>query len=219
MNDTELVTIVRESFTGVHATTPPDQIARRGRTVRARRRSPLAAGAVALAAGAAAAVFAVTARPPVQPPQPAQPGNAQLAAWTVTRQADGTVRVTIRQLMDPAGLQARLRAVGVPATVTPIGEPNPSCRTYPASKALLARVFTSTFEVTPPSRQLQANLPQQVPGLVTVLLIHPTALPAGTGVQIMASFAPVVSSGATHTQHGTIQRPTLVYASQACTGS
>lgn len=219
MNDTELITIVRESFTGVHATTPPDQIARRGRTVRARRRRPLAAGAVALAAGTAVAVFALTARPPAQPPQPTQPGSDQLAAWTVTRQPDGTVRVTIRQLMDPTGLQARLRAVGVPATVTPIGEPNPSCRTYPAGKALLARVFTSTFEFIPPSRQSQSNTPQQAPGLVTVLLIHPAALPAGTGVRITASFTPVVSSGATRTQHGTVQRPTLVYASQACTGS
>lgn len=57
------------------------------------------------------------------------------------------------------------------------------------------------------------------PGLVTVLLIHPAALPAGAGMRITASFTPVVSSGATRTQHGTVQRPTLVYASQACTGS
>jgi hypothetical protein len=44
---------------------------------------------------------------------------AALAAWTVTKQADGDVRVTIRELLnpDPAGLQAALRADGVPAAV------------------------------------------------------------------------------------------------------
>jgi hypothetical protein len=36
MNDDELMTVVRESFTDVHSTTPAAQIVTRGRTVRAR---------------------------------------------------------------------------------------------------------------------------------------------------------------------------------------
>ena len=56
--------------------------------------------------------------------------TAQLAAWTVTNQADGGIRVTIRELRDPAGLQRTLRADGVPASVTFLGHPNPACHRY-----------------------------------------------------------------------------------------
>ena len=218
MNDTELITVVRDSFTGVRATTPPDQIARRGRAVRARRRNPALAG-VALAAGAAAAAFAVSTSAPATHP-PAQPGNVQLAAWTVAKQPDGSVRVTIRELMDPAGLQAKLRAAGVPASVTTIGAQNASCRPYPASWAVKAKVFSSTISpLFPPSQQPLATTPAPTFTPIIVLLIHPAALPAGTGVQIAARFAPVASHGAENIQTGTLQRPSLVYASPACTGS
>jgi hypothetical protein len=36
----------------------------------------------------------------------------------VAKQADSNVYVTVRELSDPAGLQSRLRADGVPASVT-----------------------------------------------------------------------------------------------------
>lgn len=45
------------------------------------------------------------------------PAPATLAAWTVTREPNGLVAVTIRQLRDPAGLWRMLRADGVPANV------------------------------------------------------------------------------------------------------
>lgn len=41
-----------------------------------------------------------------------------LDAWTVTENRDGTVRVTIREMQDPSGLQAKLRADGVRVVVT-----------------------------------------------------------------------------------------------------
>jgi len=71
------------------------------------------AGALAAAAGPAPVVTAL-----VPPGRPAghQP-TTQLAAWTVVRQADGTVSITIRKFRDPAGLQRKLRADGVPASV------------------------------------------------------------------------------------------------------
>ncbi len=50
--------------------------------------------------------------------------------------ADGTIAVTIRELRDPAGLQSRLRADGVPASVSFFGQQNPSCRPYPAGTSL-----------------------------------------------------------------------------------
>jgi hypothetical protein len=58
MNDDDLMTAVKESVTGVHMTIPAEQIVRRSRMIRARRRIPAAAAALAVAA---AAVFAVTA--------------------------------------------------------------------------------------------------------------------------------------------------------------
>ena len=55
MNDTELSTAVRDSVADIHAVTPVEAIISRGRGVRARRRIPVAAGALIVAAGAALA--------------------------------------------------------------------------------------------------------------------------------------------------------------------
>jgi hypothetical protein len=73
-----------------------------------------------------------------------------VAAWTVARQTNGSIQVTIRELRDPAGLQATLRdpaslqatlrADGVPASVTFSGQPNPACRGYPFNSAPAAPV-------------------------------------------------------------------------------
>jgi len=135
MNDSELITAVRQSVTGVHMHVPTEQIVGRSRTIRARRRIPGAAGALAVMAGVAVAVAALL-------PASHQP-TAQLAAWTVVRQADGTVSVTIRELRNPVGLQRRLRADGVPASVTFFGQRAPrSCQGYPADTALINKVFT-----------------------------------------------------------------------------
>ena len=88
MNDDTLMTAVREPFTAVHMDTPVEQIVRRGRAVRVRRRIFGLAGAAAVAAGATVAVTALL---------PAgHPAGPQLAAaWTVTGQANGTIDVTI----------------------------------------------------------------------------------------------------------------------------
>jgi hypothetical protein len=37
------------------------------------------------------------------------PRTARLAAWTVAKQANGDIKVTVRQLSDPSGLQSTLR--------------------------------------------------------------------------------------------------------------
>jgi hypothetical protein len=126
MNDNELITAVRDSFTDVHSATPVERIVGRGRALRARRRVPGVAAALGAAAVAAVAVsVALPASHPVGG------SSAQLAAWTVARQDDGSIQVTIRELRDPAGLQATLRADGVPASVTFGGQPNPACQGYP----------------------------------------------------------------------------------------
>jgi hypothetical protein len=219
MNDDELITAVRESFTSVHTATAVEQIVGRSRRVRTRRRASVLAGALALtlAVVAGMAFTVITLRPGGHPAPPQPP--LRLAAWTVTRQPDGTVRVTIRELINPAALQGKLRADGVPASVTLLGRRNPSCRPFPASPALMRRVFSPSFDYFPPPRQgPPATLPPQL-GLVLVLLIHPSALPAGAGVQIAATF-PVPSSapaGGAVQEHGTAHL-SLVYASPRCTG-
>jgi hypothetical protein len=166
MNDNELITALRESFTGVHATTPVEQIVSRSRRVRTRRRIPRMAGAAG-AAGAALAVIALL-------PSSHRPA-VHLAAWTVVRHADGTIYVTINELQDPAGLQRTLRADGVPASVTFFGQENRSCRPYANGDqtGLIGKIFS------------------QPPGQINSAVIRPSAIPGGAGVQI----SPFISGG------------------------
>jgi hypothetical protein len=66
MNDNDLITTMRESFTDVRSGTPVEQIVSRSRVIRARRRLPgaVAVAAVAAAAGTAVALIAPgTAKP------------------------------------------------------------------------------------------------------------------------------------------------------------
>ena len=196
MNDDELITILREQRDKVPMNTPVEQIISRGRAVRARRRVPAVAGALG---AAAAAAFAVSAALPAS--HPATGPRPQLVAWTVDRQADGSIRVTIRELRDPAGLQHTLRADGVPASVTFTGQPNPACQGYPGGGSQSQRRHLLS-SVAPPA------------GGRNVMVIHPSALPSGAGLQIDALF-----------QHypgprGSFQVGVgLVQASRQCTGS
>ena len=146
----------------VHMDTPVEQIVRRGRAVRARRRLPGVAGAAAAVAGA---VLAGTTLLPA-----GHPSGVRLAAWTVTRQANGTIKVTIRELRDPAGLQSKLRADGIPASVTFSSKPNPACQEYPGK-----------WDLNKAGVQSPSSGPY-------VLTIHPSALPRGAGVQIGGKF-------------------------------
>ena len=140
------LTTARDSLTEVHMTTPLDTIVRHGRARSRRHRLTGLAGAAVVAVGA---VLAVTALLPASHPASHQP-RVQLAAWTVTRQPGGIIHVTIRELRDPAGLQAELRADGVPASVSFGNGQQTACRPYPgggfttsANPALINSVFPS----------------------------------------------------------------------------
>lgn len=76
------------------------------RPPRHRRRVLIGVG-LAAAAGAAVAVVGL----------PGPSHNGAPAAWSVTKNADSTVTVTLSDYRDPAGLQARLRAAGLRADV------------------------------------------------------------------------------------------------------
>jgi hypothetical protein len=188
MNDHELITALREQRGTVPMTIPVEQIISRGRAVRTRRRVPRAAAALGAVATAA---FAVTAALPSGAP------SAQLAAWTVTRQANGSIQVTIRELRDPAGLQRTLRADGVPAAVSFAGQQNPACQGYAYESSQSQRRQQLGSVVTVPANGRDA------------MVIHPAALPSGAGLAINALF-----------RHGLRGfSVSLVQASPQCTGS
>jgi hypothetical protein len=211
MNDDELITAVRKSVTDVHSATPVDQIMGRGRVLRTRRRIPGVAGVLAVLAGAALAVTAL-----LSPARPAshQPA-AQLAAWTVAKQADGNISVTIREFRDPAGLQRKLRADGVPASVIfnrklPRDAPfrdlfrvkhNP-CQKFSGGQGQLLKVMVGR-----PPHPLRDHS--------TIAVIHPSALPSGAGVQFIAT----PNTGYQNSPYRFALGVLLVQASRGCTGS
>jgi len=222
MNDTELSTVVRESVADIHSATPVAQIISRGRAVRARRRIPGVAGALAVAAGTALAVATLlsSGHPGlVSPGHPgSHPASARLAAWTVAMQANGDIDVTINQLQNPVGLQSTLRADGLPVNVSFSSNPlSSSCRPYDTTENVLSAVAQfSTIHGR------------------AYLVINPSALPSGTGVYIfdepgagLPSPSPGTPTLGSGQPAGIIPPPAgitgplavgLVYASQQCTG-
>jgi hypothetical protein len=204
----------------------PDLAARACERHRRRARRKLTGLAAGAGAAAASAVIAVTALTPAGHQASHQP-TAQLAAWTVTKLTGGNISVTIRELNDPAGLQATLRADGVPASVTFVPHQNRACQPYPGgtpepgqlATALLKRVLPVPYQglapilpgpahAVPVSRRASSNnLNLQHSALI---VIHPSALPGSAGVQIAVS-----DGGGT----SAVVFPGLVYASPPCTGS
>ena len=205
MNDDHTLTVikgrlaeVRDSLEEVYPSIPASEIVARARRSHVRRRLiPGLAGVLALAVAAALAM--TTLAPASHHPR------VQLAAWTVVTQPGGNVSVTIRELRDPAGLQRRLRADGVPATVTFLNQQNPACHPWPGA-ALYGKH-------TPAGNTLFNKVFPPHPGPPGVIVIRPSALPSGGGVQLAASFGSpgpraLITIGAG-----------LVQASPECTGS
>ena len=136
--------------------------------------------------------------------------GVQLAAWTVTRQADGNIKITFREATDAAGLQRTLRADGVPVSVTFTGQQNPACQPYPSGGSPAFRPFGPRTGPLDGSRF--AGNPKEAYETPYALVIDPSALPHGAGLQIWVSGTP---GAADNFQLGT----SLVKASPQCTGS
>jgi hypothetical protein len=93
MNDHDLITTMRESFTDVRSATPVEQIVNRSRVIHARRRIPVAVAVVAVAAAAGAAVALIpsgSARP-----APAATHTTAYVVSHVTRALDALPDSTI----------------------------------------------------------------------------------------------------------------------------
>ena len=222
MSDTEVLSAARDCLSGMPLGSPPDveTIMAGGRARRRRRLIPGVTGTLAVAAGAA---LAVTALIPASHQASGQPA-VHLAAWTVTELADGDISVSVRELVDPAGLQSTLRADGVPASVTFLPKLNPACQPYPAGKPtlqqlitpLLRQVFPRPYDgirVLPGPRKAErvpagSPAPPATAPSTIFIVIDPSALPRNAGVLLGA--AP---------NGGALLVPWVVYASPKCTGS
>jgi hypothetical protein len=195
----DTLTTARDSLTEVHMTTPLDTIVRHGRARRRRHGLTGLAGAAAVAAGTVLAVMALL---PAGHPASHQP-RVQLAAWMVVKQPGGIINVTIRELRDPAGLQAALRADGVPASVSFGNGQQTACRSYPGGGFMTSAtpaLIDSVFPAGPPSAAVS---------------IRPSALPSGTGVLLA-----FLQRSDPHSGMPVIQiEGAVVQASQRCTGS
>jgi hypothetical protein len=199
MNDNEILTPVRDSFSGVRMRTPLERTVRRGRVLRARRRG-FRAAAVAGAAGLAA-VTAVTAA------NLGAPRPVALDAWTVTVGPDHIVTVTVRQLSNAAGLQQTLRADGIPARVAfQRGMPSDS-PPLPAG----CRNVAMSDEANADLQGKILGMPAAMPfGQGIALTMYPRAIPHGIGIYL------AIQSGSSSQGWG--WGLDLVQATQACTG-
>jgi hypothetical protein len=188
-----------------------DDVIRLGHRMRRRSIIWRSLGGLSVVGLAAAVAVAVMVLAPA-----GHPPAAQLAAWTVVRQADGNVVVSVRELTDPAGLQGTLRADGVPASVTLIDQQNPACQPYPGGTPqqgvtpLLKHVFPvpyANLSLPPSPAQAAQDPPSMSPG-ASIVVIDPAALPGHTGVQIGVS-----------PDGKALLLPQVVYAGLACTGT
>ena len=175
---------VRDSMSDVHMTIPDSAIFTNAKKRRTRREIAAAMTAVCAAIGLAVAL--------ALPGGQSRAGHVHLAAWSVDLNSNGTVTVTIRQMLgNPVGLQQALAKDGVAAVVR-----------YIPYKTSTRRHHGHTDFATYPACQYQGGLPEE-PGSVTAkaisgasatpphlaFVIHPSAMPKGSVVYIETGFA------------------------------
>jgi len=189
---------------------PAAEVIRRGDRRHRRSTSRLSLGGLSATAVIAAVIIGLIALLPTSH-QASHPAHAQLAAWTVVKQADGTVLVKIREFRDPAGLQATLRADGIPASIkfmpanlagkspwTIVHFTGNPCQEYSGGEGQAQYVVTGGSPFT------------------AGMFIHPSAIPSGAGVQFVVS-----SYVGYYPQNGVPMDlwEWLVQASPQCTGT
>jgi hypothetical protein len=169
--------------------------------------------------GAAAATAAAALTLALLPGSPAAPGHrggqggTTLAAWSVIKERHGLLKVTIRELRDPAGLQQMLRAAGVPVNVRFLHHdftPTTSTRDLPKG-CLNPRMSDKD------NAELQGKIMPGIPHLASgvVVNIRPSAIPHGIGLYLKAwAASPGTQSGAFLSL-----QIDLVQATPQCTGS
>jgi hypothetical protein len=182
MDDNDLLAAVREDFAGVRMNTEAGAILAGGGSLRRRRRRRLAysAGAMALAAAAAISAASLTWG------SSGTTSHAELTAWTVQEQPNGTIDVTIHDLLNLAGLQQELSADGVPAEVI-------SDTHYPAAcvdREAMQEDMASVIKLGPAVPDGYA------------FVIYPAAIPSGSKLLLDVTHLTTVTSGGATTTGG-----------------
>jgi hypothetical protein len=180
MDDNDLLTAVREDFAGVRMNTGAGAILAGGSSLRRRRRLAYSTGAAALAAVAAISAASLTLG------SSGTTSHAELTAWTVQKQANGTIDVTIHDLLNLAGLQQKLNADGVPAEVISDTHYPAACVDREAMKEDMASVIT-----------LGPAVPDEY-----AFVIHPAGIPSGSKLLLDVTHLTTVISGGTTTTTG-----------------
>ena len=180
---------------------------------RSRRRRLAVPALIGVAAAAVAAAVALA----LVPGSPArhggsQGGGATLAAWSVIKEKNGLLRVTIRELRDPVGLRQALREAGVPANVRFLNHnftPTTSTRDLP--KGCLNPRMSNKANAKLQGKIMPMN-PLPLGGVA--VNIRPSAIRHGIGLYVKAwAASPGTRSGA----YLSLQID-LVQATPQCTG-
>jgi len=185
MDDQDLLAAVREDFAGVRLNTAAETILADGGSLRRKRNRRRVYGAGVTALAAVAAISGVTLASGTSGASGTQ--DAQLTAWTVQKDADGTIDVTIHDLLNLTGLQQKLAADGAPAEVVSDAHYPAACVDHQAMTADMASVIT--------------NGPAVPNGYAFV--IHPAGIPSGSKLLLdVTHLTTVTSSGVTTTGGG-----------------
>jgi hypothetical protein len=180
MTDDDMTLLIRDSLADMHMTTPLTDILKRGERFGTRRRRARSGALVALAAlGAVLAGLALSHAPRSSTGKT----GVELAAFTVTRQSPDAVSVTVRELTDLSGLQAALRAAGVPVLVTDSINVPSGCTEWDGGHYSSAQAVTLANPTgLPNSNGIEFSIhPSGIPrGALLTLGLLQTGAPAGS---------------------------------------
>jgi hypothetical protein len=179
LNDSAVLSAVRESISGVPLPAAPrlEAITARGRARRRRRLGGLAiAGAGACAALAAGLAGSGSAVPASRHQAPA----VHLAAFSVVTGADGATTLTLHpgQVINPDAVRQALAEHGIPAMVTA----GKFCYGDPAVAAEARQVYVNVMPTVKPQR---TRVPPTGPSWPSeTIVIHGSAIPSGKELSI-----------------------------------
>ena len=178
-DDATMIAIVGNSLAGVHMDTSLGDVTARGRKLRHRRTAATGlatAGVMAVAALAVALPSSGGGTATAQARQTitvAQGVNVDNAAWSVHTNADSTVTVTLRQVMDTDQLQQILVKAGVRARVQLVHNGLAGCDAVMKDLPQSGQVFNYRTASSPAHQD------------ISVVTIKPSAMPAGSYVSIV----------------------------------
>ena len=170
---------------------------------------PALIGGVAAITVAAAVALALTTGSPAG--QQRGQGGVTLAAWSVIKEPHGLLKVTIRQLRDPAGLQRTLAAHGVAANVRFVHRFFQPSNSNDVPKGCLPPHLSSKAIAKVDEKLIPSNV--TVPDS-DAFIFRPAAIPHGIGLYLKA-WAP---KPGTHSAVSLSMEINLVQATPHCTG-